>query len=84
MEQQEYLAKFWQKYEVLERLAPKQQTTLQNLIPFLDVAHRTWLRSQNTGAQAEADIQHHVELQQQFFQLREREHDILRANAPRH
>lgn len=82
-EQKDDLAQFWRKYEVLQELVPAPQPSLQEFIPFLDVAYRTWLRSPNTAAQVEEDIAHHVELQRLFSQLREREHDRLRADTSR-
>jgi hypothetical protein len=82
-DQKKYIEQFWRKYEVLNEIAPEPRPELEEFIPFLDVAYRTWLRSGNVDAQIEADIQHHVEVQKQFAKLRELENDALRANASR-
>ncbi len=80
-DQEKYITQFWRKYEVLNEIAPEPQPALKDFVSFLEVAYRTWLRSPNTAAQVEADIQHHVMLQELFSQLREHEHDALRADA---
>jgi len=73
VEQHQYIEQFWRKYEVLNEIAPEPHPSLDEFIPFLDAVYRTWLRSENTTAQIEADIQHHVAMQRQFAKLRELE-----------
>jgi hypothetical protein len=76
-EQQKYIKQFWRKYQVLNEIAPEPRPSLDEFIPFLDAAYRTWLRSGNTEVQIEADIQHHIAMQKWFAKLREIEHDAL-------
>jgi hypothetical protein len=80
-DQEKYIKQFWRKYEILNEIALEARPSLNDFVSFLEVAYSTWLRSPNIAAQVEADIQHHVALQRRFFQLREREHDALRADA---
>jgi hypothetical protein len=82
-EQKKYIEQFWRKYEVLNEIAPEPQPSLDDFIPFLNVAYQTWLRTGNVEAQIEADIQHHVAMQQWFAKLREIENDPFRANPSR-
>lgn len=84
LDQKKYIEQFWRKYEVLNEIAPEPRPSLEEFIPFLDAAYRTWMRSGNIDAQIEADMQHHVDMQKQFAKLRDLENDAFRANPSRH
>lgn len=74
----------FQKSVKFNEIAPEPQPALDDFIPFLNVAYQTWLRPGNVEAQIEADIQHHVAMQQGFAKLREIENDPFRANPSRY
>jgi hypothetical protein len=70
-DRKKYIEQWWHKYEAMGDLDAEFPPSRKVFFDFFHSAYHAWLKSGNTSAQIEADLQHHIAMQKVFMKWRE-------------